>query len=208
MLFQPLCVKPCIRDISSDNRYRYHMYRFTNLKFATFLLTLIAIAGYFIYPMMSVLLIVWITAFAIAGIKGMHKNLNRKEYIYYMVVIILYPIFEAVIKYMLINDIIPYSWNWLNRIEHFIAAIAIETLFYPFLKPTLAKLNKSESFLFMVFTTSFIGVVNEFMEYGIRIHYHFTDSLKFSYYYWDTIYDLAINVFGAITGFFVIRRLK
>jgi hypothetical protein len=157
---------------------------------------------------MSLLFSIWIGAFLIARKKKLYDKLNSSEKKYYMLVFILYPLFELIIKYMLVNDVIPYSWNWLNRIEHFIAAIGIQVLFYPYLRPTLSKLNLKESFLFLVFTCSFIGVLNEFLEYGIRLHYNLTDNVQFSYYYWDTIYDMAVNVVGATVGFFILYRLK
>jgi hypothetical protein len=178
------------------------------IAFTILSIALIILPGYFVFPMMSVLFSVWIGAFLIARWKGLYDKLNSKEKIYYTLVIFLYPFFELIIKYMLANDVIPYSWNWLNRIEHFIAAIGIQVLFYPFLRPTLLKLNAKESFLFLVFTCSFIGVLNEFLEYGIRIYYHLTDTTQFSYYYWDTIYDMAINVIGATVGFFLLNWLR
>ena len=76
------------------------------------------------------------------------------------------------------------------------------------MKLTIKKLNSIESFIFIVGLVISIGIFNEFFEYVLRLHYHLTDSFHFSIYYWDTIYDMFMNLLGAIIGFFIIKKLK
>lgn len=172
--------------------------------FASIIIILIAI-GHFTFPIMSVMLICWFSIAAFVKVKNFDKRLSRSERKLFFITIILYPIIETVIKYLLVNDIIPYSWFWINRVEHFLSAIAIEILFYPFLKPTLSKLNKIESFIFIVCVVVFIGNLNEFFEYLIR---HILNTYRLDFYYWDTIYDMVMNILGAALGFCILKSVK
>ncbi|MBN2015653.1 hypothetical protein JW766_02370 [Candidatus Dojkabacteria bacterium] len=166
------------------------------------------LAGYTIFPTMSLLLIIWFGLFFLARHRKLDRKLNKKEAKFYYIVIFTYPLLEGIIKLLIVQNIIPGSWFWLNRVEHFLSAIAIEALFYPLLKPTILKLNQKEAFIFVVSTVVLIGNFNEFFEYAIRLQLKLTDAARFSAYYWDTIYDMAINILGASTGFLLLWKFS
>ncbi|MDD3648075.1 MAG: hypothetical protein PHS44_06285 [Candidatus Dojkabacteria bacterium] len=157
---------------------------------------------------MTVLLLVWGIIFFVARKKGLLDKLSHSEQGLYHFIIITYPIFETIIKYLLVENVIPGSWIWLNRVEHFLSAIGIQMLFYPFLKSTLIKLKKLEQYIFITSFTVLVGNLNEFAEYFIRIGMNLTDVYSFSSYYSDTIYDMIVNTFGATAGYFLITRVQ
>ena len=179
------------------------------LKIFTYLvLGTVGITGYFfIFPMLGGLVFFWAILYTIVIWKGLDKKLSQRERNLWFIIVILYPILEAIIKYYLTFNVIPYSWSWINRIEHILSAIAIQIMFLPFFISTLKKLNLVERFLLLLCFTVFIGNLNEFQEYLIRLKLGLTGKNYFSAYYWDTIYDMAMNVLGGVIGFGVITSL-
>jgi len=151
------------------------------------------------------MIVIWISIFLLAKWQELDKRLSSSERKIYLLIVISYPFLETIIKYFLINNLIEKSWFWINRIEHFLSALAIEMLFYPFLKPTINKLNTKEAFIFIVCVIAFIGSLNEFLEYFIR---YLLGTYQVSHFYWDTIYDMVMNIFGAVTGFLILNRSK
>ncbi|MBU0975849.1 MAG: hypothetical protein ABIE03_04170 [Patescibacteria group bacterium] len=130
--------------------------------------------------MMTVLLIIWTLGFILAKKQKLFRKLSSAEQGFYNFVIICFPLFEIIIKFLIMKNIIPGSWFWLNRLEHFLSAIGIQTLFYPFVKSTLVKLNKTERYIFITAFTVLIGNFNEFAEFTIRIAMKLTDIYSFS----------------------------
>jgi len=180
----------------------YKKYHF--IAFALILIAISAIAN-LTFVFMSVLIVVWFSIVAITKVLHFDKKLSDQEKNLYKITIILYPLFETIIKYLLLHDIIAQSWFWINRFEHFLSAIAIEILLYPLLKPTLKKLSLTESLIFSICTITFVGNLNEFLEYFIR---HLLGTYRLNFFYWDTIYDMVMNIFGAIFGFLILLRQK
>ena len=167
----------------------------------------LTISAYFIFPMLSVLLLVWFGIFFMIKLKKSDEILSNPQKIIFTAVSILYPLCEFVIKYCIIADIFSGSWFALNRAEHFLFSAAITILIYPLLKPILKKLNTKEAILFTVGIVTIIGNLNELFEYMIRITFNLTDTLHFAAYYRDTIYDIATNIVGAFIGFLCIKIL-
>jgi hypothetical protein len=174
------------------------------LAFALILIAISAIAN-LTFAFMSVLIVVWFSIAAITKVLHFDKKLSDRERKLYKITIILYPLFETIIKYFLLHDIIAQSWFWINRFEHFLSAIAIEILLYPLLKPTLKKLSLIESLIFSICTITFVGNLNEFLEYFIR---HILGTYRLNFFYWDTIYDMAMNILGATCGFLILPGWK
>jgi len=168
-------------------------------------LAFILIPGYFVFPFMSVMLFVWTLMIFLAKKYGYINQLKEYEKKSYLITIVTYPILETFIKWMIIGNVIPYSWFWLNRLEHFLASLSIGILFYPFLKQTLRKLNTWECLIFWVCFVNMIGVGNEIFEYVIR---HYMGIYEQPLYYLDTIHDMTTNIFGALTGFFILKRVR
>jgi len=178
------------------------------IKLEIIIICIIIISCYFIYPIYSILTLFWFIIYFYLKLKGKYDILNRKEKRSWIFTAYFYPLIEALLKIFIIKSIIPYSWNFINRTEHLIFSIVITLLLYPLMKLTIKKLNSIESFIFIVGLVISIGIFNEFFEYVLRLHYHLTDSFHFSIYYWDTIYDMFMNLLGAIIGFFIIKKLK
>ena len=158
--------------------------------------------------MLGGLILFWAMIYTIIIWKGLDKKLSPRERNLWLIIVMFYPIFEAIIKYYLTSNVIPYSWVWLNRIEHILSALAIQIIFLPFFANTLRKLNILERIVMLLCFTVFIGNLNEFLEYGLRVKMGLTSKDSFSVYYWDTIYDMVMNVIGGIIGVGVIELVK
>jgi len=59
--------------------------------------------------------------------------------------------------------------------------------------------------IFIIGLICILGNLNEFLEYFIRVSFRLTDEKRFAAYYWDTIYDMMINIMGGFVGFLVLR---
>lgn len=150
-----------------------------------------------------VLILIWFGVVFVLR-KNYVNRLKGKRLQLFWVTVYLYPIIELVIKYMIVFDVISYSWFWLNRVEHFVWVVAVEILLMPAFSRTLKKLSWKESMVFVVSAMVFIGNLNEFMEYILRAYLGFGSRDKFGLYYWDTIYDQVVNLAGAVVGFILI----
>lgn len=162
------------------------------------------LASYFIFLFWGIMLAVWFGALILIQFKGYDLELNRKERLLFDINAHLYPLLGTLIKVMIVENIIPDSWFWLNRLEHYIWAVAIGILFFPLLKDSFAKLHLMSKFILFVGLVVILGNLNEFMEYGLRIYMNLTTQYLFSEYYKDTIIDLVTNVLGAVTGFVIV----
>ena len=160
--------------------------------------------GYFIFPLWSVMLIVWFAVATYAVAKHLDVRLDERQRSTYWLIIYLYPLIESIIKYMINGNVIAYSWFWLNRLEHFAWAVAMGLLLIPFLSPSLRKLSLPFQLLLYVGAVVIIGNLNEFFEYAIRIYIGmFGNQAKMAAFYWDTIYDLVINMLGSAFSFYL-----
>ncbi len=137
------------------------------------------------------------------------QQLSSKEQKMFNYVFYIYPLIETFLKFMIEKNVIAYSWFWLNRLEHIIFSMVLGILLLPLIKKTFAKLNTFEALLYFVGLVIFIGNVNEFLEYAIRIYVtQITNNVILSAYYWDTIYDLGINLIGALLGFIIVKSIQ
>jgi hypothetical protein len=156
--------------------------------------------GYFLYPTFAVLLLIWFLLFFIANSKKFTLRLSKRQKQTYITTILLYPLIELLLKFLILKNFIPYSWSFLNRFEHFFWAFSLTIALLPFVKKLLLKINKWEAFFVLLGLVVIIGNFNEFFEYGIRMKLHLSDMYHFSLYYPDTIFDLITNVIGGIYG--------
>lgn len=166
----------------------------------SFLMTTV---GYGISLQFVVLVLIW---FGIVFFlrKNYVDRLTGTQLQLFWAVVYLYPILELILKYMIVFDVISYSWFWLNRLEHFVWVVAVEILLMPVFSHTLKKLNWKESLVFVVSVMVLIGNLNEFMEYILRAYLGVGSRDKFGLYYWDTIYDQVVNLTGAVVGFILV----
>jgi len=105
---------------------------------------------------------------------------------------------------MIEKNVIPYSWFWLNRLEHFSWALAVVILFLPLYRDVWNILNWWQNLIFVIGLICILGNLNEFLEYFLRMRSQNYRAL--AAYYWDTIYDMMINIVGGFVGFVVLRR--
>ncbi|HNT29489.1 MAG TPA: hypothetical protein PKL83_00880 [bacterium] len=115
-----------------------------------------------------------------------------------------YPVTASMIKRLLLTEKWPYSWLWLNRIEHFLWAtcfgVLVMPLVFSWVKSKQAWLREA----LIAGIVLLIGNANEFLEYSIRLGYH----LDKPHYYGDTMIDLFVNLLGAIFAGELIRLLQ
>lgn len=126
------------------------------------------------------------------------KSLKQKRAI--LILGVLYPIVETSIKFIIFRNIIPYSYIWINSIEHGLFAVVTTSLL------TMSTINSKfikSRFIEVIFAISvfnLIGILNEILEFSIR----YTNKLEKIGYYYDTLRDLIINlVMSTIAGIII-----
>ena len=105
---------------------------------------------------------------------------------------------------MIQKNIIPYSWFWLNRLEHFCSAIGVSIILLPIYVNIWHSLKWWQNLIFVLGLVCLIGNLNEFCEFFLRCFQPINDS-KFALYYSDTIYDMGVNLIGGFVGFLIIK---
>lgn len=169
--------------------------------FWSFFATVLILFSFTIFSSWVVMVSVWFGLFFIFRFTKLESKLSDKEHKLYLATVLLYPVVETGIKWMIVKNVIPYSWFWLNRLEHFSWAIAVTILFLPTYTDIWKNLKWWQSMIFVVGLVCILGNFNEFFEYGLRMG----NSKNFAAFYWDTIYDMMINMMGGLVGFVVTR---
>lgn len=146
------------------------------------------------------LFLVWILMFAVWSFLVLYTSIKYNvENKGFWLIAFGYPTIEFITKYLIESNLIPYSWVWLNRLEHLFWAFSIFVLLSYFFKNYLKNRIKIWEIMVIVFLiVNFIGVLNELAEFFIRQYFH----LEKSVYYKDTIFDQLMNIFG--TGSFLL----
>lgn len=170
------------------------------IKLIIFYASIITVLSFLIYPFLVVLMSIWFYLVIYIFKRNLDRQLLNviKKIIHYIA--LAYPLVELGLKFLIIRNVVPYSWSFLNRGEHFMWAFSLTILIYPILYKTHIKLRKSEWLIFSIGLVTIVGVGNELFEYVARLKMGFTDIEHFSVYYNDTIWDLFINFLGSITG--------
>ncbi|MBD3329455.1 hypothetical protein GF357_03105 [Candidatus Dojkabacteria bacterium] len=116
------------------------------------------------------------------------KSKSLRKFI--ITISIIYPIIEMTIKFLIFRNIIPFSYWWLNSIEHSLFAIFTTTL----LSISLINSSLIKTSLLTALTSigifNVVGILNEILEFGIRL----AQNLEKIGYYYDTLRDLIINL--------------
>jgi hypothetical protein len=150
--------------------------------------------------------IIWFSLFFIFRFTQLETKLSETQQTIYLTTILLYPLVESWIKWMIEKNIIPYSWFWLNRLEHFSWALAVVIIFLPLFKELLQTLNWWQYLIFVLGLISILGNCNEFLEYWLRASSSKTVNYRlWSFYYSDTIYDMMMNIMGGYAGFILLK---
>jgi hypothetical protein len=118
-----------------------------------------------------------------------------------ILVTISYPVIEIILKIFLNYNVIPFSWLMINRLEHIIFSALLTYFVYIIIDKNKIVNSKFGASIFVFSLINVFGIINEFIEYFIRIYFlKFTSETyltKFSAYYSDTIFDLAMNFISA-----------
>ncbi|WP_407571267.1 hypothetical protein [Deinococcus altitudinis] len=115
-----------------------------------------------------------------------------------------FPVWEYALKFMIIRDVIPYSWFWLNRLEHLGWMASLLLLLTPACR-RIWLLPSPFPLLFVLGLGGLIGNLNEFFEYALRLIWHTAGG---SVWYSDTLLDMMTNVPGALLAFLIGWRLN
>ncbi len=156
----------------------------------------------FIFSNWTFMLIVWIGLVVLLQKKAklLPSGLNKLFHI----VTYAYPLIASVIKYMIENNVIAYSWFWLNRFEHFFWAFSITIILLPLFYQYQKVIAKKWLLLVLGCVTITLGNVIEIIEFSLR--QNLTDT-RLGLYYADTMLDIVMNFSGVIValiiGFFL-----
>ncbi len=147
---------------------------------------------------------IWFAVFFIFRLSNLEKNLSISEYRLYIVTAFVLPIIETWLTWMIQKNIIPYSWFWLNRLEHFCSAIGVSIILLPIYVNIWHSLKWWQNLIFVLGLICWIGNLNEFFEFSLRCFQPISNS-KFALYYSDTIYDMSVNLIGGLVGFLIVK---
>ncbi|WP_009633646.1 hypothetical protein [Synechocystis sp. PCC 7509] len=148
---------------------------------------------------------IWFAVFFIFRFSNLEKNLSSNEHRLYLTTAFVFPIIETWLTWMIQKDIIPYSWFWLNRLEHFFSALGVVIILLPIYINIWHKLKWWQSLIFVLGLICIIGNLNEFFEFFLRVCCKPIKHSKFAVYYPDTIYDMGVNLMGGLVGFLIIK---
>lgn len=163
----------------------------------------LTIAGFFIFPVWSVMLSIWYTIFIFIIWKKYNQKLIPVEKKVFLFVAISYPIIGTITKLLYELDFIYKNWELLNRLEHFIFVSALGVLIYPLFKKQLSKLSLIYFSILFAGVLILIGNTNEIFEFLLIQFY----ELKDENYYKDTIVDLVTNIISAFFGIIILNIL-
>jgi hypothetical protein len=130
-------------------------------------------------------LAIYINTFKAALFIRLEKNV-------FILITFIYPICETIIKISINENFIPYSWFWLNTLEHFIWAFFFTFMIYFSVKNKLTNQSSLNLVLLLIAFTSLFGNLNEFLEYLLREYWNLSSIV----YYPDTIRDMFMNLVG------------
>jgi hypothetical protein len=163
-------------------------------------------AFYTTVPSLKIIIIVfWYSLFFLLRFTKLEKKLTRKEQNIYYIAILIYPIIFSFTHWMIEKNVIPYSWFWLNRLEHISASFGVAIISLPLLIDIWKKCNWWQELLLIIGLVSLVGNLNEFVEYYIRSASALIDTRILAIAYTDTIYDMAMNIIGGLMGWLVLR---
>jgi hypothetical protein len=163
-------------------------------------------AFYITVPSLKIIIIAfWFGLFFLLRFTKLEKKLTRKEQNIYYIAILIYPIIFSFTHWMIYKNVIPYSWFWLNRLEHISASFGVAIISLPLFIDISRKCNWWQELLLIIGLVSFVGNLNEFVEYYIRSSSALIDTRILAIAYTDTIYDMTMNIIGGLMGWLVLR---
>ncbi len=148
---------------------------------------------------------IWFAVFFLFRFSKLETKLSTSEHRLYLATSFLFPIVETWLTWMIQKNIIPYSWFWLNRLEHFCSAIGVTIILLPIYINVWHSLKWWQNLIFILGLICLIGNLNEFFEYFLRVCCKSINYSKFGFYYIDTMYDMGINLVGGFVGFLIVK---
>jgi hypothetical protein len=139
---------------------------------------------------------------------GLEAQLTPYEHRLYLMTYFLYVPLETSVQRMGQRGLLPKGAIWINRLEHFSWATVLTIFFLPILAPIWKRLNLWQNFLFILSFVCLLGNLNEFLEFATRIQHSTLDPVLFSAFYSDTIYDMMMNLFGGLLGFWILKSIE
>lgn len=167
--------------------------------------TLIILFSLTIFSNWLLLGCIWFAAFFIFRFSKLEKNLSTNEHKLYLSTAFVFPIIETWLTWMIQKNILPYSWFWLNRLEHFFSAVGVTIMLLPIYINIWHKLKWWQNLAFILGLICLIGNLNEFFEFLLRVCCKPIKYRDFAVYYSDTIYDMGVNLLGGLVGFLLIK---
>jgi len=178
---------------------------FNSNLFLIFFATSLFLFSFTIFSTWVAMVCIWFGLFFCFRFTRLELKLSPKEHNLYLATVLLYPLGESLIKWMMIKDIIAFSWFLLNRLEHFSWAVAMVIIFLPTYTDAWKRWEWWQALIYVIGLIGIIGNLNEFMEYFMRVRTGLLDYKNFGLYYWDTIYDMIMNMLGSFVGFVVVK---
>jgi hypothetical protein len=152
---------------------------------------------------------IWFAVFFIFRFSKLEAKLSSSAHNLYLVTVFLFPIVETWTTWMIQENIIPYSWFWLNRLEHFSSAVGVTIILLPIYINIWYHLKWWQNLIFILGLICLIGNLNEFFEFFLRVCCKHVKRSSLAVYYADTIYDMGANLVGGFVGFLIIKlRIK
>jgi hypothetical protein len=185
---------------------RSHLTKLTKNSFWLVIATCLIGIATTLFPSWVLMISVWFTLFFIFRLSGLEQQLSTDQQRLYYAVILLYPVLETAIKWLIIHGQIPSDWIWVNRLEHGSWAIATAILFLPFLASIWQALTIGQAFLFVIGLVCFFGNLNECLEYWLTTRSGILNGELLANDYRETITDLIVNMVGATIGFALLWR--
>ena len=174
-------------------------------EFWYFFTTLLILFFFTIFSNWVGMVFIWFGLFFTFRFTNLESTLSAKEHKLYLSTVLIYSLVETWIKLMIEKNALPDSWFWLNRLEHFCWAMALVIIFLPIFSDIWNRLSWWQNLLFVVSFACLLGNLNEFLEYFIRLLLNKKNQSQLAVYYWDTIYDMMMNIVGGFGGFVAMR---
>ncbi len=173
----------------------------SNILFNFFTLFILSLS-YFIFSGFLIISIWFLIIYSLKILNIENKILKPHLTLYYATVFV-FPMLESILTWLIKNNIIAYSWFWLNRIEHIIASASISILILLILFKYLKKVKWYINLILLIAIVSMIGNFVEFFQYIRRIFFNNSFTINKITFYSDTILDMFSNVLGSFLGFII-----
>ncbi len=149
--------------------------------------------SFFIFSNWTFMLFVWLILIVIFEKKAATMPQSYRKT--FAIVVYLYPLIASIIKFMVVNNTIPYSWFWLNRLEHLTWSFSMTVILCPLVYQAIKLIKSKYLFILLACITIVLGNIIEIIEFCLR--QNMSDTYM-GLYYGDTMLDIIMNFTGSI----------